>query len=93
MFKKIINKKTVHSSDFTEVDVIEGFNNTIIQEFNKNSDNKNYMFSPYSLEVVLAMLRDGASGETYRELSDVVPDRNIKYFSSKERINVAKYTP
>ena len=87
VYEKI--NKNASQSDVSDVNVIEGFNNTIIQEFNKNSNNKNYMFSPYSLEVVLAMLRDGASGETYRELSDVVPERNIKSFSSKERINVA----
>ncbi len=65
------------------------FNNKIIQEMHKDSDNKNYMFSPYSLEVVLSILRDGASGKTYEELANLVPERGIKSFSAKERINVA----
>lgn len=86
---EMINKNASLVTDASDVNVIEGFNNTIIQEFNKNSDNKNYMFSPYSLEVVLSMLRDGSSGDTYKELSNLVPERNIKHIFSKERINVA----
>ena len=67
----------------------KGFNNTIIQEFNKNSENKNYMISPYSLEVVLAMLRDGAEGGTYQELVNLIGTRSIESFYAKERINIA----
>ena len=67
----------------------KGFNNTIIHEFNKNSENKNYMISPYSLEVVLAMLRDGAEGGTYQELVNLIGTRSIESFYAKERINIA----
>lgn len=67
----------------------EGFNNTIIQAVHNKVDNKNYMISPYSLEVVLSMLREGASGNTLDELNKLVPERDIKDFDVKERINVA----
>lgn len=67
----------------------EGFNNTIIQAVHNRSENNNYMISPYSLEVVLSMLREGASGNTLDELNKLVPERDIKDFDVKERINVA----
>ena len=67
----------------------EGFNNTIIQAVHNRSEKNNYMISPYSLEVVLSMLREGASGNTLDELNKLVPERDIKDFDVKERINVA----
>ena len=67
----------------------EGFNNTIIQAVHNRSEKNNYMISPYSLEVVLSMLREGASGNTLDELTKLVPERDIKDFDVKERINVA----
>ena len=65
------------------------FNNKIIGAIHDNIDNTNYMISPYSLEVVFSMLRDGASGTTLDELNTLVPEREIKTFSAKERINIA----
>lgn len=67
----------------------EGFNNTIIQTVHNRSEKNNYMISPYSLEVVLSMLREGASGNTLDELNKLVPERDIKDFDVKKRINVA----
>lgn len=67
----------------------EGFNNTIIQAVHNRSEKNNYMISPYSLEVVLSMLREGASGNTLDELNKLVPERSIKDFDIKKRINVA----
>ena len=86
-----INTSNTSKKDFSDKlnTNVDGFNNKIIKELHKDVDNKNYIISPYSLEVVLSMLRDGASGKTYEELNELVPKREIKYFFAKERINVA----
>lgn len=66
------------------------FNSLFISSYHDSLEkDENYMISPYSLEFVLAMIRDGASGTTYEELNKLVPERNIKTFSAKERINIA----
>lgn len=73
----------------TPVSKTSDFNNKIIKAVHSNVENENYMISPYSLEVVLSMLRDGASEGTLEELNKLVPERDIKTFEVKERINVA----
>ena len=66
------------------------FNSLFISSYHDSLEkDENYMISPYSLEFVLAMIRDGASGTTYEELNKLVPERDIKTFSAKERINIA----
>lgn len=66
------------------------FNSLFISSYHNSLEkDENYMISPYSLEFVLAMIRDGASGTTYEELNKLVPERDIKTFSAKERINIA----
>ena len=66
------------------------FNSLFISSYHDSLEKEeNYMISPYSLEFVLAMIRDGASGTTYEELNELVPERDIKTFSAKERINIA----
>ena len=66
------------------------FNSLLISSYHDSLEkDENYMISPYSLEFVLAMIRDGASGTTYEELNKLVPERDIKIFSAKERINIA----
>lgn len=66
------------------------FNSLFISSYHNSLEkDENYMISPYSLEFVLSMIRDGASGTTYEELNKLVPERDIKTFSAKERINIA----
>ena len=64
------------------------FNADIIRAVNNNEDG-NYLISPYSIEIALAMLKEGASGTTLTELEKVIPTRNIKTLSVKDRISVA----
>ncbi len=64
------------------------FNADIIRAVN-NNENGNYLISPYSIEIALAMLKEGASGTTLTELNKVVPTRTIKTLSVKDRISVA----
>lgn len=86
---EIKNNNSSYEEEQELTETTSGFNDTFIKKINDNNINNNYMFSPYSIELVLAMLRDGASDETYKELEKLVPERNIKLFSSKKRINVA----
>ena len=64
------------------------FNLSIIKETSKK-ENKNYLVSPYSIEIALSMLRDGADGNTGKEIKDLVKERNINYFNAGKKINVA----
>ena len=70
------------------VTVADDFNSKIIREINKNED-KNYLISPYSIEVALNMLRDGANGKTEKQINDVIRERQINNLIIKDRINIA----
>ena len=61
----------------------------MIKEVNKNYKNTNYLISPYSIEVTLSMVRDGAYSTTLEELESVVPERKIEDIRIKKKINVA----
>lgn len=64
------------------------FNTDIIKAVNAN-EKGNYLISPYSIEIALAMLKEGASGTTLEEFNKVIPTRDIKTLSVKDRISVA----
>ena len=51
--------------------------------------NKNYLISPYSIEIALNMLRDGASGDTKNEIEKTIGLRKINNVFIKDRVNVA----
>lgn len=57
----------------------------LIKNVNKNQDN-NYLISPYSIEVALNMLREGSSGNTKKELDDVIGTRNLNINNSNVKI-------
>ena len=63
------------------------FNLDIIKLANKN-EKGNYLISPYSIELALSMLRDGANNNSLEELKNVIPERNIKLLSSGKNISV-----
>ena len=48
----------------------------------------NYLISPYSIEIALNMLRDGANGESKEQIDKVIGTRDIPVFDVKERISV-----
>ena len=64
------------------------FNSKIIRQVNKETDT-NYLISPYSIEIALNMLKDGANGETKDQIDKLIPERQITNFKAKNRINVA----
>ena len=65
------------------------FSTAFIRESHKKMKHKNYMISPYSVEIALSMLRDGSGGETLEEIESVVPKRSIKTLTVKDKVNVA----
>ena len=77
------NQEVNLESDDTE------FTYRLIKESDKKIGKNNYMISPYSIEVALSMLREGASDKTLDELNNIVPERNIKDLSVKNKINIA----
>lgn len=78
---EIPEKPEITDSDFS-MSFIKNSNRSV-------EDKKNYMISPYSVEIALSMLRDGSDGETFNEINNVVPKRDIKIIEMKKHINVA----
>lgn len=66
------------------------FNANIIKSVTQLEEpNKNFLISPYSIEIALNMLRDGANGETKTQIDNVINQRTINDLQIKNRINVA----
>ena len=82
-----VDKKDSNKNN--EVEIKDGaFNVNMIKNVDK-TQNGNYLISPYSMEIALNMVRDGANGETYNQVNKMIGDRDIPTFMAKERINVA----
>ena len=64
------------------------FNINLIKTASKTEEG-NFLISPYSIEIALNLLKEGASGETLSELEKVVGTRNITDVTVKDKINVA----
>lgn len=65
------------------------FSTSFIRESHKKMKHKNYMVSPYSVEIALSMLREGTDHDTKEELDRIVPERKIKTLNVYDRVNVA----
>ena len=78
-------------SNITYHDVSEDgeFSTAFIRKSHSYQNHKNYMISPYSVEIALSMLREGAKKDTLEEFERVVPKRSIKTLMVKNKINVA----
>ena len=78
--KKEAPVKTVDAKDLS-------FNERIVKIVNgKVKDN--YLISPYSIEIALNMLKDGADGATREQIENVVGTREIPVFTAENRISV-----
>ena len=75
-----MNEKKIMDNNFTT---------SIIRTFNKYDGNKNYLISPYNIEIALNMLRDGAVGKTKDELDKVLGNRKINDLKIKDKIGIA----
>ncbi len=63
------------------------YNIKLIKTVNSTQEG-NYLISPYSIEIALSMLRDGANGDSYKQIYDVIGKRDVPVFSVKDRISV-----
>ncbi len=70
-------------------DTTGNYNVDLIKKFHEQDNNKNYLISPYNIEIALNMLRDGADGKTKEELDKVLGNRKINDVSVKDKIGVA----
>ncbi len=57
-----------------------------------STQEKNYLISPYSIEMALSMLEVGTAGTSKEEISSVIPNRSIPDITIKNRIGVANAT-
>lgn len=85
-FKKVEEEKP--KKEKPVVTDVSDFDIKLIKEINK-TEKGNYLISPYSVEYALGMLRDGAAGNTKKEIEDLVGNRKINNLKIKDRINVA----
>lgn len=58
-------------------DKTNDFNIRLLQYANSANPNKNYLISPYSIEMALAMVKEGANGDTLKQIEDIIGNRNI----------------
>ena len=89
-FIKLTYKAPTENNGGKDVEVSDNddFRLNFIKNTNKvNSDN--YLISPYSVEIALDMLRNGADESTLEELNSVLGSRSIANISVKDRIGVA----
>ena len=73
-------KKPTDHPTFTEKD---SFSIKLLKETNLDNK-KNYLISPYSIEIALKMLESGANGNTYDEIHKVIGDRTINYLENED---------
>ena len=66
-----------------------GYNVAIIKMINSYAGKNNYLLSPYNIEIALNMLRDGADGNTRKEIDNLIGNRNINDITYKDKISVA----
>ena len=67
------------------------YNTKLIREINKN-ENKNYLISPYSIEMAFSMLRDGADGTTRQEIESLIGNREMNVLKVPGKIMVLSST-
>ena len=85
--KKAYEKKNpIKNNDKNQT--TQKFNINLIKAVNKKEKN-NYLISPYSIEIALNMLKEGANGKTLEEIENVIESRNINDVIVKDKINIA----
>ena len=80
-------KKTNPNSRNSEPKYDGTYNLDLIKRVNSKQEG-NYLISPYSIEIALNMLKDGANGKTKEQIEKVVGTREIPVFNVKDRISV-----
>ena len=80
------NENTIRKRNISKADY--KFTLNFIKEVDKNRKD-NYLVSPYSVEIALNMLRDGTSGNTKKQIEDVLGKRVINNLSVNKNIKIA----
>ena len=75
------NKNNIINND-------NSYNLKLIKTVNINKK-ENYLISPYSIEIALNLLKEGSSGNTLREIEDLIGNRKINNVAIKDRIGIA----
>ena len=84
----IFMKKKPNNNNSSVITETDNFNISLIKTVNAGK-NENYLISPYSIEIALNLLKEGADGETLKELEKVIGNRSIPDVTVKDHINVA----
>ena len=73
----------------TKPETTNSFNIPLIKKTNAYTNKKNYLISPYNIELALNILRDGADGNTKAEIDKLIGNRTITDVSVKDKISIA----
>lgn len=76
----------------TEITEVAEGNNFTDRLYNLMPEDKNYMFSPFSVKSALTMAANGADGATKDEILNVLGVENLDKFNSDMKATIAKYT-
>ena len=77
------------NENITKVNLFKNNFNINLIKLASEDKQENYLISPYSIEIALSMLRDGANGDTFNEIYDVIGKRDIKDVTIDNRVSVA----
>ena len=88
IIKKINNKNLTPNKPTYPTQIANEFNTKLIKEVAKNKT-ENYLISPYSIEMALNLLKEGANNNTLTEIENLIGSRNINDLTIKDRIEVA----
>lgn len=86
---KVINKE-LKENDTNNVNN-DFFNLKLFKEINKIQKD-NYLISPYSIEIALNLLKEGANNNTLKEIENLIGNRKINDITVKDRVSVANAT-
>ena len=62
----------------------KNYNSLLIKEVNKINENKNYLISPYSIEIALNLLKEATNNNSREEIIKAVPNRKINLINTNK---------
>lgn len=87
--KVIINKLNEKNIVDEESKVINQEDNISIKLLKQVNKKENYLISPYSIEIALNLLKEGANGNTLKEIENLIGNRELTDLTIKNRLSVA----
>ena len=82
--KPAVKEPDKEPSVYTDTD----FNLNFVKTVNSSQEG-NYLVSPYSVEIALNMLKEGATGESEKQILSVIGERKINDVTIPKRVGVA----